>query len=698
MAQSDMTWGELFRQESCFDFLLPVAEAAAKEVASLCPDAASLCPDAASLLDEGAIRSMGDVCLRRLEVLYERPILRLVILEARSDSLAPIMGGAGPDAPHVRAAATRVGERLVSDGGAALRSDIPLATASERSIVRNFVESTAEMLQRLLRFRGEVSDKLLGGQPITRVLEISQSGSDLHRHGRAVTRILSDAGAFYYKPHDCSLDLLMHDLSDALLPGAVRVARVVPGEGFAFVEELVPEEPEGEEGLREYWRNLGRVTALFHGLGSRDMTCDNLMCCGDRPAVLDVETLLVGDFDRVGAIPLDEEPPRFAPVGEYEGSVLCTGVLASSARQARVMSPLFADPGHGGCLPRVGGEARTVEGFEEDFLDGFIVSHRNLTNRRDEALGLIRRYENATCRHILLNTWAYDNARMRLFSPGALSDSADGEKARQEVRDQLRSAYGIFPDGLGTRAVELDMAALAEGDIPYYCTRLGGREVFADSISEEPLGSFLMRSPLENAEARLGRLSERELRFEECFIGSLIKAAVVGQTGAGSARELLSEWRAAGGRLSDMEDAEARLSDAMQALYEEYVWHDDESASWHDPAYELLSCSTYDVLSVWADVGYLCAEILCEEELRRLHIIAREHALYCQISVGNWLDHVDAYGLESSGWPEGIARAYGRVGEMLDKLTEAGFGRSAGLRVRLDELQKKYRCLAEQKG
>ena len=53
----------------------------------------------------------------------------------------------------------------------------------------------------------------------------------------------------------------------------------------AFYELEASADNEAANLFLEFWG----LTALFHGLGSRDMTCDNLMYCGERPAVLDLE-------------------------------------------------------------------------------------------------------------------------------------------------------------------------------------------------------------------------------------------------------------------------------------------------------------------------------------------------------------------------------------------------------------------------
>ena len=356
----------------------------------------------------------------------------------------------------------------------------------------------AEFLERLRLRADDISHELLEGRPITRIVSVSTQGADPHRHGRRVMCVETDAGSFMYKPHDCGLDALFLELVGRWYADCARAPKLVLGDGYAFVERLVPEGLADNGNLRTYWRNFGCLGALFCGLASRDMTQDNIMCCGTRPAPLDLETLLTGEI-RLSAGTGEEDAPM--------SYLLRTAVLPMRVG-GKLVSPLVADNTAGTCLPRVAGESRTVRGFERDFTEGFEAGYRHLMSHRDEVLAMLECHGDAVCRQILLNTWAYDRARTILLLPSVMLSPA--RKAR--VLAELKACYRPFTAELADAVAPFDVAALEEGDIPYYYARANSRTLFAGD--GDAVGELLVKSPLELARTRLARLSEDDLQFE----------------------------------------------------------------------------------------------------------------------------------------------------------------------------------------
>lgn len=480
-----MTWLSALNEVGCYDFLGPVAAASVDAVYERCPEAASMVGD-------DARDSMRELCLARLALVYERPLLKRVLARGRF-----------AEPSRMLRFARDVRDEVMADGGASLREEVPFASGYEQAIADNFSDAMVEFLERLVLRRDDISRELLDGRPITRLFGISAQGADFHRHGRAVMRVDTDAGPFYHKPHDCTLDVLFTELVGTWFGNCARTPGLVTGEGYAFVECLVPKELADEGELREYWSNFGCLAALFNALGSRDMTQDNIMCCGVFPAVLDLETLLTGepDFDTEA---LGESIP--------ESPLVSTAVLPVRVG-AKLVSPLAADNATGTCLPRVGGEARTVAGFEHAFSRGFEEGYQRLMSHREDVLALLERFGDASCRQLLLNTWAYGRARSLLFSPGAMSDPT----RRGEVLEELNRGYAVFSPELGERVAPYDAAALREGDIPYYFSRANSRMLF--SADGGAVGELLAKSALDVVSGRLARLSEDDLQFELGLIG-----------------------------------------------------------------------------------------------------------------------------------------------------------------------------------
>ena len=508
MVRADVTWTMALADAACYDFLEPVAARAVDAVFERCPEAVALVA--------GDVRTdMRRLCLARLGVIYERSLVaQAVRMAGLVGSLALGLGGETRSAAMLDIA-RGVRDEAMADMGASLRARMPLALGYERAVADNFSAAMAEFFDCLLLGRDEVSRVLLDGRPITRLVGFSSSGADPHRHGRMVMCVNTDAGSFFYKPHDCKLDALYLELVGTWFSDCVRAACLVEGEGHAFVERLVPEGLANEAELRTYWHNLGCLTALFHSLGSRDMTHDNLMCCGTRPAVLDLETLLTAEVPFDKEMLAGEASAWGVPADKVASTVICTSILPDPTSRLAV-SPLIEDNASGSCLPRVCGEPHTVKGHEKSFLEGFEEGYRRIMRHRKEVLATIARHADATCRQILLNTYAYARSRALLFSPGAMANPVN----RDEVLAGLVNSYAAFSPELRRAVAAPDALALAEGDIPYYCSHASARTLYDGD--GRAVGDFLSRSALEVASSRIGSFSEEDLCFELDLIRRLL--------------------------------------------------------------------------------------------------------------------------------------------------------------------------------
>ena len=484
-----LNWQVIICEAGCFDFLLPGITRAVDEVLRRQPALDSL-------LGAGVRAELAGLCLGRLRLLYERPILHAALERMRQDGGLPSSADdLNPLA--LRAAAEAVREDLLADGGTDLEAGAPLAREYEAAIVRNYVNALSEMFGRLLQKRTGISSQLLNGNPFEHILGVADAGGDMHRHGRSALRIQTEAGTFYYKPRPWGLDALLEELVDCWFPGCVVVPHFVRGDDYSFAAELATPASLDEEGLGEYWYHLGALAALFHGVGSRDMTEDNILCAGERPAVVDTEPLVAG-----GIVGLTKG------CAELQPSVLDSSLLPSPAGNTR-RSPLTTDNESGSCLPKVEGTARTIAGFEQAFMDGFAVGYRRLLQTRGQIAELLHQARDVPYRKVLLNTWTYVRARAGLFSAAGLKNASWQERV---VRG-LWNRYGGPPAERRLALARADVAALVEGDIPYYSALIGELTLEgADPCSA--IEGVLAESALELACERLNMLDEAELRYE----------------------------------------------------------------------------------------------------------------------------------------------------------------------------------------
>lgn len=185
----------LLRQEGCLRFLDVQAEQALKEIGRICPEGMAV-------LSRGAEDAMTEQFRDRMFILYIHPLMQQVrnaLME-----IDPIEGifMSGNNMRSLRQALEKTADLLGTETDRALIMMYPLIEEYAERIRKNFVQSQSVLLKRLLMKKEEISKTLFGGRPFDRILELSGDAGDIHRHGQCVQRIVTDAGACYYKPHD----------------------------------------------------------------------------------------------------------------------------------------------------------------------------------------------------------------------------------------------------------------------------------------------------------------------------------------------------------------------------------------------------------------------------------------------------------------------------------------------------------------
>ncbi len=526
----------------CLDFLREEAEDALGEILSRCPEAEGLLSDGAR---EAVRKQYAD---RMVMPCFQTLALKIQKAAAEYDVLEGIaLKGDNPEA--VRKAAADVGRSLGAEGGKLLRREAPMIQESAEAMRKNFIRSTVEMLRNILACSAEIGETLLEGRIPKRILGLSGDSGDMHRHGRVVRRVETDSGIFYYKPHDCLTDRFYGELVNAWFSDCTLAPKMVLGDGCGFAQEIrrSPLSPEQTPG--DYFRNFGMLTALFHGIGARDMHAENIRACGAYPAAVDLETILTPRPGKMGQRQAREEFHLTAVDQDMNNTVLNTGVLPIWVYKVCLHSALHNMEPDGGALPFRDGQFFTVSGFEREFLEGFRTGYDRVLAHREEIRLLAKRYADIPVRYISNNTSYYFVLRQELFSKSSMA----GPKERQRTLDKLEGRFTLRGLEPPEAVIRHEQKCLLEGDIPYYCVRADGRALCGEVPEEVLIEDYFDASAMEMLLDRLNRLSGDEMRLEEGWIRAVLrhvplseKKELSGEKGrrplpAAEARKLLEE-------------------------------------------------------------------------------------------------------------------------------------------------------------
>ncbi|MFE0640994.1 type 2 lanthipeptide synthetase LanM family protein [Streptomyces sp. NPDC058877] len=476
-------------------FAAPVAAFAGPLFAELderMPELSGLAADERTVLREATREALGRTLQLRLN--------RVLLLELRAASLAGELSGADPaarwDAFLRRASAPEYVE--------ALHQRYPALRGRAFASGRLLIEGTLELGRRLVADR-EALAGLLGGDPgPLRALELARG--DTHHGGRAVARVLFDAGSVMYKPRPVEVDAALRAFV-AAVPGAedLGVPRALVRDGYGWAEHLGHHYCRDEAELARFYRALGGWLAVMRLLGGTDLHAENLVAHGPVPAVVDAEALFTPDVE---VPPSGRGDAVDRAAREIRNTVLRTGILPlrtdgyalagvdlSAAgglpgQQPQIRVPVIVDGGRDTARMEVGvvdlPPARNHPSPEPVLIrhwDQVLTGFDGLTgalaklDADGELDSLMRLFDGCQVRRIRRPTQAYTDIGRMLWHPASLHDP---EAALARARDILHRNALAAPGAPGDPTViDREIADLLIGDVPVFGERVDGERLAA---------------------------------------------------------------------------------------------------------------------------------------------------------------------------------------------------------------------------
>ena len=164
------------------------------------------------------------------------------------------------------------------------------------SLVRQWIDTSAEFLTRLDGDVELVRRTLLGRDTPSRVCSLSTGLSDPHNFGRSVYVVrFADGGAVVYKPKDLSVDThwaaLLSWLNARNPPIDLLAAGVVPRDGYGWCEFVARADCTDRAMAERFFRRAGALLCLSHLVAGSDMHEENIIAAGEHPVAIDLEMM-----------------------------------------------------------------------------------------------------------------------------------------------------------------------------------------------------------------------------------------------------------------------------------------------------------------------------------------------------------------------------------------------------------------------
>lgn len=291
-------------------------------------------PQALDFFNDSARANLRTGLLKLLTDLYA-PLLYskfVAILKMNSpDGKLPASGTAASAAQF-----DRLIEDLRATELAAIFSEKPVLLRVTATIVRQWIDTTAELMTRLHSDIAEIRSVITHSAPNVKVQAISGDLSDPHNFGHSVQIItFEDQTKLVYKPKDLRLDVAWHDLivifNASSPPIDLKPVQTIACHEYGWTEFIDHTSCESIQDIALFYRRAGAWLAVFHLFASTDMHFENILAYGAHPVPIDLEMILQASTPE-GEQAVPETAAQIQASHRLMNSVLMVGMLPSYAK------------------------------------------------------------------------------------------------------------------------------------------------------------------------------------------------------------------------------------------------------------------------------------------------------------------------------------------------------------------------------
>ena len=386
----------------------------------------------------------------------------------------------------------------------------------------NKTDGFLEALARMEAHREEICAALTGGKLYQRIEDVTLSAGDTHNRGRSVMILHTDAGKLVYKPHDLRGDECVRSLAERFFPEFVGIPRSVALEDFnenrsadhrfttcfGVCEFIEKRRAQGAEEAERFWYALGGLTAFVKLLGSTDLHYQNILCCGARPYIIDLETAL----SPVSV--LQEEYVRAEETKAYLLRSPSASLLLPFRVEGMEISVLM-NLGESGIAPEVDGKRVTVRSFLPAYREGYRAAYARAMERREEIAEAVKAFPPFAVRYVQRATRGYWDVLQKLYHHTAMATEEGREQSRATLEELLRESNRTIEPAV----IDSEVRQLMRGDVPYFCTYTDSLALYGEGekLAPERFGI----SPIDHA---LQTLSAMDREDEEFDLNCVVRA------------------------------------------------------------------------------------------------------------------------------------------------------------------------------
>jgi len=440
-----------------------------------------------------------------------------------------------------------------------------------------FTEALTEMMQRIQTDKQEIIQTLFGGEDFGHILQIDAGKGDKHQHGRSACMVVTEHGAFMYKPRSLKVDVLLYEMVQKRFSDTILLPKALDHGSYGYAEFIAQKPAETEADAALFFERMGGMVALFQVFGSTDFHCENILVKDAFPALVDLETFLgipTGPDEQKLSELQKQNADRFQM--DFLHSIYFSGIIPKKDG-SREFSSLLCKDEHS-ILPLLDGKRVDVRDYWTDFEAGFRKIYRRCLENKAFLEEYITRFGECQFRCLLRNTNDYAKLVQGFCSVKAFSNSIYRESLKKNIQNALGETQQEKDRAKKAAVAQAEMDAMLRGDIPMFHCIADSKALYADGKCIVP--DYFSQSLVKNAEYRLDHLSEADCEFELDIIRqSLICAHITCEPGKSFARIQPGSGRVGSFREEAEEVFDKIMARQMHGPSGETGWMDHRSDS-----------------------------------------------------------------------------------------------------------------------
>jgi len=396
----------------------------------------------------------------------------------------------------------------------------------------NWLRNTLEILRKYKSDEAIISEQFLFGESAT-ITAINYGAGDTHRGGKTVAIIyLSNEKKIVYKPRSLDIDEHFSDLLSWVNDKTIAVNKVpktISRDNYGWCEFISFCDCAIKEQIERYYYRLGILTSLIYSLGGTDFHYENIICHGEFPILVDLESFFHPSLPRGG---LDS-------VNIPEQTVLNTGVVPAEFFNENTLMPeisglsdakgiegifqtsFLVDDGKGGVkftfekgelqgaqnIPTLNGnKVKLNNDYIAKFKSGFECGYRAILDNKSDFINQLSSFEQDTVRVLLRNTACYSYLLTESNHPEVLSSE---EKMQAHF---AKLAVTLQDYEVAKEFIDIELKELNEFDVPMFDAKANSKTLNCGQYGE--IEHFFEKSGFEQVIQNLEKFSESDLGYQ----------------------------------------------------------------------------------------------------------------------------------------------------------------------------------------